>query len=142
MTDFGKYFIDIDKFYNSVTKQTGNYPPFNSYKEEDGTAYLEFALAGWSETELSIEVQDGSNLVIKGRKGPERVTKQTYHWTGISRRNFDSKFILQPGSYITETSFINGLLKIKIEKKTADTNVIPVNYTSKPVSTEKTLLQE
>ena len=49
-----------------MTKSTQGYPTVDIYKETDGDTVLEFALAGFSKEDLSIEIKPEKNSITVG----------------------------------------------------------------------------
>ena len=123
-------FEDVfDNIFNSsfdgmLRKSTQGYPVADIYSEEDGNTVMEFALAGFSKEELSVEVkpEDKSITVCANADTPEdenssrRIARRSFQKTYV---NYDNNLDL---SAIT-ASFENGLLKV----------VVPTRPETKPL---------
>ena len=91
---------------------TVNYPPYNVVRED--TRYtIEVAVAGFDETELSIELTN-NELVIKGEK-VESKKDTAYLHKGIASRNFNLLFALADIVEVTGASVKNGILSVGLE---------------------------
>lgn len=100
-----------------------NYPPTDVYREinsQDGKTFIELALAGFSKDEILIKA-DREKLLISAKK--KKKEEKDYITNGIAKRQFDKEFKLNYIDYyyeITDYSFIDGILKIALDKKAPD----------------------
>ena len=96
------------------TEKSGNegYPPFNIEQTSDRSFRISLAVAGFSEVDLSITLEN-RQLVIKGKKLQETDTKIFLHH-GIATRQFQRSFVLADGVEIGEAFMENGLLHIDL----------------------------
>ena len=105
------------------TAKSGNegYPPFNIEQTSDRSFRISLAIAGFSEADLSITL-DNYQLVIKGKKNQEPSTRIFLH-RGIATRQFQRSFVLADGIEVGEAFMENGLLHIDLVQN-IPTNVI------------------
>ena len=96
------------------TEKSGNegYPPFNIEQTSDRSFRISLAVAGFSEVDLSITLEN-RQLVIKGKKLQEADTKTFLH-RGIATRQFQRSFVLADGVEVGEAFMENGLLHIDL----------------------------
>ena len=96
------------------TEKSGNegYPPFNIEQTSDRSFRISLAVAGFSEVDLSITLEN-RQLVIKGKKLQETDTKIFLH-RGIATRQFQRSFVLADGVEVGEAFMENGLLHIDL----------------------------
>lgn len=96
------------------TEKSGNegYPPFNIEQTSDRSFRISLAVAGFSEVDLSITLEN-RQLVIKGKKLQEADT-QTFLHRGIATRQFQRSFVLADGVEVGEAFMENGLLHIDL----------------------------
>jgi HSP20 family molecular chaperone IbpA len=96
------------------TEKSGNegYPPFNIEQTSDRSFRISLAVAGFSEVDLSITLEN-HQLVIKGKKLQETDTKIFLHH-GIATRQFQRSFVLADGVEVGEAFMENGLLHIDL----------------------------
>lgn len=103
--------------------KSGNegYPPFNIEQTSQNSYRITLAVAGFSEDDLSITVED-RQLVIRGRQrddGEERV----YLHRGIAARQFQRSFVLADGVEVGEAIMENGLLHVDLTRAPPETVV-------------------
>ena len=115
---FGTYpymlgFEQLEKLLER-TEKSGNegYPPFNIEQTSDRSFRISLAVAGFSEVDLSITLEN-RQLVIKGKKLQEADTKTFLH-RGIATRQFQRSFVLADGVEVGEAFMENGLLHIDL----------------------------
>ena len=116
--DFDKFFVGFDdhvtrlqKLGSEVAKNIPNYPPYNIKKTGENSYVVELACAGFSKTEIDIEL-DGDKLVISGN-----TTEDTndYIVKGIANRAFTRTFSLMDNIEVKNAELINGMLKVYLE---------------------------
>ena len=108
-------FVGFDRIWNeletaltSSVDQTNVFPRHNIVKTDENSYDIELALAGYSRSDLSIEVEEGM-LVITG----ERDDAETeYLHKGISTKKFRRTFRLNENVEIRLAEFVDGLLTI------------------------------
>jgi len=110
---FDNLFEQLNRtFANS--KSDGNYPPHNVVKLDDTHYVIELAVAGFSESEIDVELKENV-LTVKG----ERVKSETeieYLHRGISARNFIRTFPLAEHIEVRGATVQNGILAIALEQ--------------------------
>lgn len=121
----------IDQFFNNsfptslVSQNT--YPVYNmrklTYKEDENPQdhkdgfILEMALAGWTKDEFEVFTKEGV-LYIRSKTDENKVEEENnteYYYQGIRKRSFSWNLSLPKYAVIKDTSFINGLLSIRVE---------------------------
>ena len=141
---FDRYFIGLDRIAEHMStlaqetqKAVSNYPPYNLMKTGDDTFLIELAVAGFSEEEIDIEVQDGT-LTIKGEDTRYDSDEVSYIHKGIATRNFERKFTLADTIQVDGASMHNGVLSVKL------VNVIPEEKKPRkiPIGSPELLLEE
>ena len=95
----------------------GGFPPYNIEKVGDGAYRIAMAVAGFSQKELELTVQENT-LVVTGKadaeaKGEER---QFLH-RGIAKRAFERRFQLADTIKVTGAGFENGLLTVELVRE-------------------------
>lgn len=98
------------------TAKTGNdgYPPYNIEQTSAHSYRITLAVAGFSEEELSITVED-NQLVIRGRQTDDGNDRVFLH-RGIAARQFQRSFVLADGVDVGEAQMKNGLLHIDLSR--------------------------
>ena len=117
--DFDKFFVGFDeqfnrmqKMHDDITKSIPNYPPYNIKKLDENKYSIEFAVAGFSKSEIEIEL-DGDKLIVRGNAGDD--STGNYLFKGIANRAFTRTFILNDHIEIKDAELFNGMLKIMLE---------------------------
>jgi molecular chaperone IbpA len=93
------------------------YPPYDIEKRGADTYRVSMAVAGFSENDLDITVQDNT-LIVRGRldKGPgSEPVEYLYH--GIATRAFERRFQLADHIKVTGASLVNGLLHVDLKRE-------------------------
>ena len=124
---FGAYphmlgFEQLEQLLKRTEKSSNEgYPPFNIEQTSDLSFRISLAVAGFSEAELSITLED-RQLVIQGKKHQETATKIFLH-RGIATRQFQRSFVLADGIEVGEAFMEIGLLQIDLVQN-IPTNII------------------
>lgn len=105
------------------TAKTGNdgYPPYNIEQTSENSYRITLAVAGFSEDDLAITVEDAS-LVIRGRQSDDSDGRIFLH-RGIAARQFQRSFVLAEGVDVGEAVMENGLLHVDLTRKLPETIV-------------------
>jgi HSP20 family molecular chaperone IbpA len=105
------------------TAKSGNdgYPPYNIEQTSDRSYRITLAVAGFSEEDLSITVED-KQLVIRGRQKDDSEGRVFLH-KGIAARQFQRSFVLADGVDVGEARMANGLLHIDLTRRLPETVV-------------------
>lgn len=103
--------------------KTGNegYPPFNIEQTCKSSYRITLAVAGFSEQDLSITVED-RQLVIRGRQEDDGTARIFLH-RGIAARQFQRSFVLADGVEVGEAIMENGLLHVDLTRAEPETVV-------------------
>ncbi|MDP7367543.1 MAG: Hsp20 family protein [Candidatus Pacebacteria bacterium] len=111
--------VGFDRMFNRLmdspnSTQDSGFPPYNIRKENDYSYVIEVALAGFSETDIEVEVKDGI-ITVRSKEDKGTDTTQYVH-RGIARRSFSKSWTLSDDIVIKGAEFNNGLLNISLEK--------------------------
>jgi molecular chaperone IbpA len=101
---------------NSLRNQNGTgYPPYNIEVTGENKYSVTLAVAGFAESELDIQVENGV-LSVSGKK--ERSDDgRNYLYQGIATRSFERKFNLADHVEVVGAGLDNGLLTITLVKE-------------------------
>lgn len=91
------------------------YPPYNIEKTADDAYRISIAVAGFADSDLSVEVKDGA-LIVSARKA-EDDGQRTYLHRGIATRAFERKFQLADHVKVNGASHANGMLHIDLVRE-------------------------
>jgi molecular chaperone IbpA len=98
-----------------------NYPPMNILKVDEDNFMIELALAGFTEDDLSINVES-STLTITANAGDEDEgnAARKYLHRGLAKRAFKRTFQLGQYVEVSGATLSNGLLVVQLERKVPD----------------------
>lgn len=120
LKDFDKFFVGFDdqfnrmqKLHDDLTKNIPNYPPYNIKKTGENTYVIELAVAGFSKSEIEIEI-DGGKLVVRGNTAEDQGSD--YLFKGIANRAFTRSFALNDQVEVKDAEIFNGMLKVFLER--------------------------
>jgi molecular chaperone IbpA len=122
LNPFYRNSVGIDHLFDRLmhqvdTASSTNYPPYNILKTGDNTYQIEVAVAGFTQGEVTVNVNEG-NLVITGEKSstdlPEGVS---YEYQGISARRFIRSFTLADYVEVTDATSKDGILTVTLERQ-------------------------
>ena len=122
-------FDQLERLVERAAK-TGNdgYPPYNIEQTSDRSYRITLAVAGFTEGDLSITVED-RQLVIRGRQQDDGDARVFLH-RGIAARQFQRTFVLADGVEAGEAVMENGLLHVDLSRHMPDTVVQTVRIRS------------
>lgn len=93
------------------------YPPYNIEKLDENDYQITLALAGFSEDEINITLENGT-LVIEGASLTQKEDKErTFLHKGIAKRAFKRSFQLADHIKVIGAKYENGLLSIALERE-------------------------
>ena len=92
-----------------------SYPPYNIEKTGENAYRITMAVAGFSEDELTITVQEGV-LTVAGKSMKDGEPAQFLH-RGIARRAFERRFELADTIQVGGANLANGLLHIDLVRE-------------------------
>ena len=113
--------LDIPTLLNRTTQ---GYPVADMYREENGDTVLEFALAGFSKEDLSVEVKPEKNTITVS--AAHSVDPDASASRRIARRSFSKTYVNYDNNLdldSTSAQFENGLLRL----------VVPTRPEAKPL---------
>ena len=104
----------LDRLFDMDLESSSAYPPYNISKANDNNYIIEMALAGFSKSDIEIELSEGE-LTIKSKKDNSEKDVNFIH-QGISQRSFIRKFTLSDEILVKNAEMKDGMLIIKLEK--------------------------
>ena len=108
----------INDFPQHIKRSTQGYPVADIYTAKDGSTVMEFALAGFSKEDLSIEVKpEKRSITVSASTGND---EEVDNERRIARRNFQKTYINYDDNLdlnMLSASFENGLLTVKVPKR-------------------------
>ena len=118
LVNFERRAIGYDRLFQQLMdmpeKDNQSYPPHNLIKESDTEFKIELALAGFTKEEVKV-VQEEQTLTITGNNSEKEGNENILH-KGIASRAFTKTFDLAENIEVTEASFENGMVIIKLRQ--------------------------
>ena len=97
----------------SRTTTIDNWPPYDIARTGEEHYRITMAVAGFDESELSIEAREHA-LTVKGEKKDEAAEDSQFLYRGIAKRAFERRFQLADHVEVRAASLKNGLLHIDL----------------------------
>ncbi|HVP85838.1 MAG TPA: Hsp20 family protein [Rhizomicrobium sp.] len=121
LADFGRSAIGFEHLFDLLqngldTATADGYPPYNIEKIDDDRYRIVLAVAGFSESELSI-TQEQNRLTVSGRKSDQPANGGAFLYQGIAARPFIHQFNLADYVRVRVANLANGLLTIDLERE-------------------------
>ena len=91
------------------------YPPYNIEKIDENAYRISVAVAGFTDSELNVEVKEGA-LIVSARKA-EDDKERTFLHRGIATRAFERRFQLADHVRVTGASHVDGMLHIDLVRE-------------------------
>jgi molecular chaperone IbpA len=120
LNDASRFGIGMDEWirrFASVHEDVTNYPPHNLVKESSVEFRLELALAGYSSDDIKVSTE-WNKLFVECSK-PEEDEPEYLH-RGIAKRSFTWSRTLSDDVEVTDVSFDNGMLTIRLRRVIPD----------------------
>jgi molecular chaperone IbpA len=93
-----------------------SYPPYNIERTGENAYRISVAVAGFTDSDLSIEVKENA-LTIRGEKKTAEERKAEVLYQGIAARTFERRFQLADGVQVTGAALENGLLHVDLVRQ-------------------------
>ncbi|MBY0508879.1 MAG: Hsp20 family protein [Rhodospirillaceae bacterium] len=111
-------FDNLTRVFDAATRLDDahfSYPPYNIVKAGEDAYRITFAVAGFGESDLDVQVENNT-LTVRGKAGQEE-DKSTYLYRGIAGRSFERKFELANHIQVSGARIENGLLHIDLKRE-------------------------
>ena len=124
--------VGFDGFFNRLTNMDiakSGYPPYNIRKINELQYVVELALAGFSKSDIEVELTDGTltvrSVTAKGDDGADNDEKSSnneigFVHQGIAKRSFQRQFNLSDDIIVKSADFIDGMLIVNLERVIPD----------------------
>ncbi|MCD2183093.1 Hsp20 family protein [Rhizobium sp. GN54] len=111
---FDRLFTMLDSL--GQPDQGQSYPPYNIERTGENAYRITMAVAGFDESELSIEAREHV-LTVKGEKAEENGDQPQFLYRGIAKRAFERRFQLADHVEIRGAQLKNGLLHVDLVRE-------------------------
>lgn len=133
-------FDSLERMLDRAAKNTESYPPYNIEQIDASHLQITVAVAGFSEEDLSLEIED-KQLTVRGRRAEEEKERQ-YLYKGIASRQFQRSFILADGIEVEGAHLENGLLHVDLLQREPESKVRRIKITKKDTAKKQIVKQE
>lgn len=124
-------FDHFEQALERVSKAAADgYPPYNIEQIGEDGLRITLAVAGFSESDLSIQLED-NQLVIRGKQADEE-GERVYLHRGIAARQFQRSFVLADGIEVVRAYLDSGLLHVELSRPPAANRVRTVKIGAPP----------
>jgi molecular chaperone IbpA len=110
-------FDSLARMFDTATRLDDShfsYPPYNIVKAGDDAYRITFALAGFGEKDLDVQVENNT-LTVRGKVAQDQ--NATYLYRGIAGRSFERKFELADHIQVAGARMENGMLHIDLKRE-------------------------
>ena len=114
LVGYDRVFDQLAKAHDHATRNIPNYPPYNIRKTDENRYVIEMAVAGFSESELEITLND-DKLTVEGSVN-DSTDKDGFLYQGLAFRDFTRSFTLSDQVEVANVDLTNGLLKIWLDR--------------------------
>lgn len=122
LSPFYRSTVGFDRLFNMLDQAANleaapTYPPYNIERTGENAYRITIAVAGFAESELSIETRENT-LTVRGAKearAPEQSSEILHQ--GIAARAFERRFQLADHVHATGARLENGLLHIELVRE-------------------------
>ena len=104
---------------NSLGSNEASYPPYNIEKVSEDDYRITIALAGFSEDDLDVTINEGV-LIVSARNNAEKEEDDDdsrFLHRGIAQRSFERRFRLAETIRVIDAALENGLLTIDLQRE-------------------------
>ncbi len=102
----------------SLGSNEASYPPYNIEKISEDDYRITIALAGFSEGDLDVVINEGV-LIVSAKNSAEKEEEDDSRFLhrGIAKRSFERRFRLAETIRVMEAELDNGLLTIDLQRE-------------------------
>jgi molecular chaperone IbpA len=114
---FDRLFSLLDQVGGGFDASTSSYPPYNIERTDENAYRITVAVAGFTESDLSLEVKENT-LTIRGEKQAKENGKDgEVLYQGIAARAFERRFQLADHVEVRGATLENGLLHVDLKRE-------------------------
>jgi len=113
---FDRLYSMLDNATRTAQSQPG-YPPYNIELIDENTYKITMAIAGFSESELDIQIENNTLTITGKKQKDEREKQRKYLHQGIAARNFEHRFQLADHVIVKGADLTNGILNIDLVRE-------------------------
>jgi molecular chaperone IbpA len=119
LPDFHRSVLGLDRLLDDLTNlnavNNAGYPPYNIEKTGDNKYQITLAVAGFKQTDIEININEG-NLLIEGKKAEVEDEGTEWIHRGIANRSFVRSFKLADYVEVIDAFMEDGMLHVDLER--------------------------
>ncbi len=108
-------FDNLTRLLDATINDAPSYPPYNIAKAGEDAYRITFAVAGFADKDLDVQIENHT-LTVRGKTAQDE-PQTTYLHRGIAGRSFERKFELADHIQVTGATMENGLLHIDLKRE-------------------------
>ena len=113
--------VGFDRLFSLLDQVAGveaspSYPPYNIERTGENAYRISLAVAGFTESDLSIETKENT-LTIRGERKQSAETAGEMLYQGIAARAFERRFQLADHVEVKAATLANGLLHVDLVRE-------------------------
>ena len=101
---------------------SSSFPKYDIIKQEDGSAQIQFALAGYSKDDVDVSVK--GNILIVSSKGLDKDSSVCYNHRGIAKRAFTINFGISKNHEVKSASMEHGVLTVFVDSIVPEADLV------------------
>ena len=108
-------FDNLTRLFDATLNEAPAYPPYNIAKAGPDEYRITFAVVGFADSDLDVQVEN-QTLTVRGKASQDE-TATTFLHRGIAGRSFERKFELADHIQVSGARMENGLLHIELKRE-------------------------
>jgi molecular chaperone IbpA len=105
-----------------VKNSSSSFPKYDIIKQEDGSAQIQFALAGYSKDDVDVSVK--GNILTISSKGLDKDSSVCYNHRGIAKRAFTINFGISKNHEVKSASMEHGMLTVFVDSIVPEADLV------------------
>jgi molecular chaperone IbpA len=101
---------------------SSSFPKYDIIKQEDGSAQIQFALAGYSKDDVDVSVK--GNILTISSKGLDKDSSVCYNHRGIAKRAFTINFGISKNHEVKSASMEHGMLTVFVDSIVSEADLV------------------
>lgn len=101
---------------------SSSFPKYDIIKQEDGSAQIQFALAGYSKDDVDVSVK--GNILTISSKGLDEDSSVCYNHRGIAKRAFTINFGISKNHEVKSASMEHGMLTVFVDSIVPEADLV------------------
>lgn len=106
----------LEQMQNTLLGGTSSYPPYNIKQLSEDRYRIEMAVAGFSKSELKIEIHNNQLNIEGSKEANDENTEGDFVYRGIAGRQFRQTFALADHVKVNGSELRDGILTIELER--------------------------